>query len=127
MDGSFLESSTDDVHDIRALIEQCNAKRVTALEQELFKQRKRLADAERVLQTKTTKAAIESRRIAADKIDTTLRRLEDITRIELEPRDLRIFPGYYAPVRIVENGERVVKPMRYQRRIAGAPASFDVK
>ena len=36
------------------------------LEQELFKQRKRLADAERTLQTKTTKAATESKRIATD-------------------------------------------------------------
>ena len=37
----------------------------------LFKQRARLADAERTLQTKTTKAATESRRIATDKIEWT--------------------------------------------------------
>jgi hypothetical protein len=37
------------------------------LEQELLKERKRLADAERTLQTKTTTAATESERIAADK------------------------------------------------------------
>jgi hypothetical protein len=127
MDAAFLESSTDDVQGIRELIERYNAAGMTALEQELFKQRKRLADAERTLQTKTTKAATESKRIAADKIHATLGLLEDITRTELEPRDSRIFPGYYAPVLIVENGQRVVKPMRYQCRIAGKPASYDVK
>jgi len=127
MDAAFLESTADDVHDIRRLIEQHNATKETALEQELFKQRARLADAERTLQSKTTKAATESKRIAADKIDGALRRLEDIQRTELKPRDSRIFPGHYAPVLIVENGQRIIKPMRYQCRIAGKPASYDVK
>jgi putative SOS response-associated peptidase YedK len=127
MDASFLESPVDDAHDIRELIGRYNTARVTAFEQELFRQRKRLADAQRVLQTKTTKTAIESARIAADKIEATLRRLEDVTRNELEPRDSRIFPGYYAPVLVIENGQRVIKPMRYQCRIAGKPANHDVK
>ena len=73
-----------------------------------------------------TPPAIDSKRIATDKIDAALRRLEDITRAELEPRDSRIFPGYYAPVLIVENKQRVVKPMRYQCRIAGKPATYVV-
>jgi putative SOS response-associated peptidase YedK len=44
-----------------------------------------------------------------------------------KPRDSRIFPGYYAPVMVMEDGQRVVRPMRYQCRIAGKPASYDVK
>jgi putative SOS response-associated peptidase YedK len=43
-----------------------------------------------------------------------------------EARDSRIFPGHYAPVLAVENGQRVIKPMRYECRIAGKPASYDV-
>jgi putative SOS response-associated peptidase YedK len=127
VDAAFLESTDDGVAGIRQLIEQYNATKTVSLEQELFAQRARLVAAERTLQTKTTKAATESRRIAADKIDATLGRLEDIARTELEPRDSRIFPGYYAPLLIVVNGKRVVKPMRYQCRIAGKPASHDVK
>jgi putative SOS response-associated peptidase YedK len=127
MDASFLESQDSDIERIRKLVERYNADKVTALEQELFRQRTRLVDAERVLKTKTTKAATESKRIASDKIDATLGRLDDIGRAELEPRDSRIFPGYYAPVLIAESGQRVVKPMRYQCRIAGKPASHDVK
>lgn len=127
MDAAFLESSSDEVHDIRASIEKLNASKEAALEQELFKQKKRLADAERTLLTKTTKAATESKRIAADKIDGALRRLEDIKRTELLPRDSRIFPQHYAPVLIVEDGQRLVKPMRYGCRIAGKPANYDIK
>lgn len=48
----------------KALIDAYNAQQATKLEEEPFKQRKGLADAERMLQTKTTKAATESKRIA---------------------------------------------------------------
>jgi putative SOS response-associated peptidase YedK len=127
MDAAFLESSSEDMLDIRRLIEQHNAVKESALEQDLFKQKRRLVDAERTLQSKPAKAAVESKRIAADKIDSALRRLEDIKRTELLPRDSRIFPQHYAPVLVVENGQRVVKPMRYGCRIAGKPANYDIK
>jgi putative SOS response-associated peptidase YedK len=35
--------------------------------------------------------------------------------------------GGYAPVMVVENGRRVVKPMRYQCRVAGSPPINDFK
>ncbi|BCQ22345.1 DUF159 family protein [Caballeronia sp. NK8] len=127
VDDSFRDPQTDEERQIKASIDRFNAEQTTKLEQELFKQRTRLADAERALQTKVTKAATESKRIAADKIDTSLRRLEDINRTEAKPRDSRIFPGTYAPVLVMENGKYVVKPMRYQCRIAGKPANYDVK
>jgi hypothetical protein len=44
-----------------------------------------------------------------------------------EGDDLRIFPWHYAPVMVMENGRRVVKPMRYQLRPAGKPAFSDDK
>jgi hypothetical protein len=50
----------------------------------------------------------------------------DLRRTTPEARDSRIFPGHYAPVLAVENGQRVIKPMRYECRIAGKPASYDV-
>ncbi|PRF10423.1 MULTISPECIES: SOS response-associated peptidase family protein [Burkholderia cepacia complex] len=127
MDAAFADPQGDEQREIKAAIDRFNAEQATALEQELFKQRTRLADAERTLQTKATKAAAESKRIATDKIDATIRRLDDLRRAEPKDRDARIFPGHYAPVMVVENGQRVVKPMRYQCRIAGKPASYDVK
>ncbi|TDN59308.1 SOS response-associated peptidase family protein [Paraburkholderia sp. BL10I2N1] len=127
MEDAFLEPQSDDEREVRALIDRFNAQQVTKLEQDLFKQRARLADAERSLQTKVTKAATESRRIATDKIAWTLGRLDDLRRTSPKAEDSRIFPGHYAPVMVMENGQRVIKPMRYQCRIAGKPASYDVK
>lgn len=100
---------------------------VAALEQEIFKQRKRLADAERVLTTKPTKKAAEDQRIASDKVDAGLRRLGDLKRPELAARDSRIFPGMHAPVMVSEAGKRVLRPMRYQCRPEGKPALYDRK
>jgi hypothetical protein len=127
MDDSFASPRSEEEREIRRLIDQYNASQVKALEEELFKQRARLVAAERTLQSKPTKAAAESKRIATDKIGATLRRLDDIKRTNSEPQDSRIFPGHYAPVLVVEDGQRVVKPMRYQCRIAGKPANYDVK
>lgn len=127
IEDAFANPQSDDEREIKALIDRFNAEQTSKLEQDLFKQRKRLADAERSLQAKVTKAAIESQRIASDKIAWTRGKLDDIQRTEPEDRDSRIFPGHYAPVLVVEDGQRVIKPMRYQCRIAGKPASYDVK
>jgi putative SOS response-associated peptidase YedK len=127
MDDAFVHPQNDVEAEIKQMIERYNLDQSKALEEELFKQRARLVAAERTLQTKTTKAAAESKRIAADKIEAALGRIDDIRRTELLARDSRIFPGNYAPVLIQENGQLVVRPMRYQCRIAGKPASYDFK
>ncbi|WOD17024.1 SOS response-associated peptidase family protein [Paraburkholderia kirstenboschensis] len=127
MEDAFSEPQDDAEREINAVIARYASAQATKLEQELFKQRKRLADAERTLQTKVTKAATESQRIANDKIAWTRGKLEDMQRTQPQPRDSRIFPGHYAPVMVMEDGQRLVKPMRYQCRIAGKPAFYDVK
>lgn len=127
MEDSFTDPQTDAEREIKTLIDRFNVSQATKLEQDLFKQRKRLADAERSLQLKVTRAATESQRIATDKIAWTRGKLDDIRRTEPKARDSRIFPGHYAPVMVMENGRRVVKPMRYQCRIAGKPASYDTR
>lgn len=125
VDAWFSAPVTEEEKQIHALIASHDAAAATTLEQELFKQKKRLADAERTLLTKTTQSATESKRIASNKIDWALRKLSELRRTSLLPGDSRIFPGWYAPVMIWENGRRVVKPMRYQCRPAGVPADFD--
>ena len=127
MDAGFADPHTDDERQVKALIDEYAAEQETTLQRELFAQRKRLADAERALQTKETKAAAESRRIATDKIQRATDRLADLHRTEPKPRDSRIFPATYAPVMVVEDGQRVIKPMRYQCRLAGKPAEYDRK
>src|SRR6266702_211178 len=67
-------------------------------EQDVFKQKKRLADAQRILAEKETKRARENERIATNKIESYLQRLADLKRTESQPDDSRIFPMYFAPV-----------------------------
>jgi putative SOS response-associated peptidase YedK len=127
IDQLFIDPQTDDERAIKTLIDRRNAELATEYEQELFKQRTRLADAERKLAVKETKAAAESKRIATDKVEALKRKLDDLRRTEPKDRDARIFPGIYAPVIVSEGGKLVVKPMRYQCRPAGKPAFYDIK
>jgi putative SOS response-associated peptidase YedK len=127
MDAAFSHPENDEEGEIKALIDAYDAEQATKLEQELFKQRKRLADAERALQTKTTKAALESKRIATSKVEWCLGKLNDLRRTELNDEDHRIFPGWYAPVLIERGSRRLVVPMRYQCRLAGKPSFYDTR
>ncbi len=127
MDANFAMPANAEEQSIAKLIEAYDRDELARLEQELFKQRKRLADAERKLKTGKTKAASENQRIATTKIKWLLKRITDIKRAELEPRDSRIYPGHYAPVMVFEDGRRVIKPMRYQCRPDGKPAFYDRK
>lgn len=85
----------------------CSSINSQKFEEELFKQRKRLADAERILQSKPTKKAQEDQRIATDKVKQLMGRHADLKRTDLRDRDSRIFPGWYVPVMIWEDGKRV--------------------
>lgn len=127
MDANFLDQQTAEERQIRDLILAHDRAQAEKWQQELFKQRKRLADAERSLQAKVTKKAESDQRIATEKVEWLLGKLADLIRTESRPRDSRIFPMHYASVMIWENGCRVVKPMRYQCRPAGKPAFYDSK
>jgi len=110
---AFDDPRTDDERQAKQAIDSFRSQQATKFEQELFKQRKRLADAERTLATKTTKAAVESKRIATEKVEWLLGKLAGLRSAELTEDDRRIFPGHYAPVMVWQNGGRVVRPMRY--------------
>ncbi|MBU9336702.1 SOS response-associated peptidase family protein [Burkholderia multivorans] len=112
-----LAAAGDD--EISAAIFAYRTHRASELESELFKQRTRLAAAEKKLAAKVTKAASEDVRIATDKIEAAMRGLEDLRRTDLQERDSRIFPGWYAPVLIELDGKRVIVPMRYRCRLPG--------
>ena len=127
MEEAFSTSDDSTPAEIREFIDKFKTQQSTKLEQLLFSQRKRLADADRSLLTKTTKAATEAKRISSTKIEWALSKLSDLKRTDLKDSDSRIYPGYYAPVMVMENGRRVIKPMRYQCRPAGKPAFYDTK
>lgn len=59
MDASFANPQTNEQKAIYELIKEFNKTEAAKLEQEVFKQRKRLANTQRSLQTKITKKALE--------------------------------------------------------------------
>ena len=61
---------------------------------------------------KTTKKALEDQRISSEKIEWALGKLGDLRRSSFVDEDARIFPGWFAPVMVAENGRRVLRPMR---------------
>lgn len=122
------DAQTSEERHCRDLVDQFEAVEVGRIQAELFEQRHRLADAERALLSKTTKKALESKRIATAKVERLLDRLADFKRLPGEQDEARIFPGVYCPVMLMDgSGDYVVKPMRYQCRPAGKPAFFDSK
>lgn len=127
MEEPFRHPQNPAERQISKVISAYAAAREVQLQQDLFAQRARLAEAERKLATKVTKAATESQRIATHKVDWLRGKLTDLHRTQPVESDSRIFPGRYAPVMVMEDGKRVVKPMRYQCRPAGKPAFFDTK
>ncbi len=127
MEDDFESPATDEERRINELIKRFRSERTKKLEAELFKQKKRLADADRALQAKLTKAAQESQRIAGNKVETLLEQIGDLKRTQSKTKDGRIFPMNYASVVTLENGQLVVRPMRYHCRPARAPEAYDRK
>lgn len=101
------------------------AERETWVQQEIFKQTRRKADAERALQVKVTKKEQENLRIASDKIPDLVKELAGLRRTDSKETDARFYPGMYAPVIVLEDGKRVIKPMRYHCRLPGWDAAYE--
>ncbi len=127
MDAAFQADSTEEMKSIRALVDEYQAQEVAKLGQELVDQRDRLAKAELKLKTKVTKKATDDQRIATNKIKRAEEKLEEFQKLSSSGGDARMFPGYYVPVMVVEDGKKIVRPMRYQCRIAGSPENFDAR
>lgn len=126
IDLAFADDASAGAGEIRAHIQAWNAALATRSELDLFKQAKRLADAERKLSLKETKTALNDQRIAGNRIHQLKRWIADAKRTVHEPaRDDRIYPDWYAPVLVEEGSRRIVRPMRYHLRPSGMDPSID--
>ena len=123
----FDNPTTEPERQIKATIDQYRAAEVAKLERELFAQRKRLADAERMLAAKPTKAAAESKRIAGNKIEQAMTRLDRLKSTKPHVAEARIFPMHYAPIVLQDVGRRVMRLGRYHCRKAGEAEFIDRK
>ena len=107
VDAWFTRDGNGDQAKIADMIETFNEKEIAKLEQEMFKQKKRVADAERTLQTKATKKALETIS-ASPRTKSNGRSASWATSSARNSsrRDARMFPGWYVPVIVSENGKR---------------------
>lgn len=127
MDDAFLTPESPEEAQIRSWIDELNAGEARKYEEQLFTQKTRQVAAERMLKIKVTKKTQEDLRISTNKIDQAQRKLDDLRRTEPKDRDSRIFPFWYAPVMVMEEGHLVVKPMRYHCRLPGWTPSMERK
>lgn len=127
MELAFEHPETKDEQKIKSLIDEYRTTQSRQLEQELFKQRKRLADAERTIKTKATKKAMEDQRIATAKTEALVHRIADVKRTELKERDNRIFPMYYSFIVINRGNGHEIIAARYHCRPNGKPSILDRK
>ena len=123
----FDEPRNDGERKIKAYIDEYRAAETTKLERELFAQKKRLADADRTLASKPTKAAAESKRIATDKIAKALERLERLRATQPNVAEARIFPMHFAPIVMQDGARRVMRLARYHCRKPDEPVFVDRK
>lgn len=128
MEANFLgEVKTAEEKEIKQLILDYRKVKVAEEQEKLFGFKKRLADAERKLSTKPTKAAQKEKEVCERQIDRTKLRLEKLESRDLTEGDSRIFPMGWAPMMILKDGHRVVVPARYHLRPQGQNESFDRK
>ncbi len=112
----FHEKRGDAELKIKQSIDAYRSAEITKLEREVFAQKKRLADAERTLAAKPTKAATESQRIAGNKIELALTRLERLKATQPHPAEARIFPLHFAPIVMQVGDKRLMRLGRYHCR-----------
>ncbi len=127
LEDQFQQPESAEEERIRASILAFRTRLRQSLELELTEQRERLARAERRLALRATQTAEKERRIAQQKIDRSLARLQDLKERPEKPQDSRIFPFFYAALVVTDQGQRVIRPLRYHLRPFGKPASIDQK
>lgn len=124
---NFSNPQTPEERRIKELDVEYRTKKVAELEQEIFKQKKRLADAERKLKVKETKSALNEQRVATSKVEASLERVALLTGTQPHEDDHRIFPMSYAPIILKRDGRNVLTLARYHLRQQAKPAFTDQK
>lgn len=125
IDRYFLTPRNAGEEKVKAAIDSYRAMKIPEWEQEIFKQRKRYADAERALKTKPTKKAESDLGISSRKIEQLKGWLDGTKTLENKPDDFFVHPMVYGPVIVQTDEGRMLTAMRYHCRLAGKPPSVD--
>lgn len=113
---AFLETRDPELEAIRDLLLGHRLAQIQAADREIASQSARLEDAKQRLANKPAKGAGHSQRMATQKIEAARRRKDFLTQGPAQWHVGRMFPGSHVPVLTMENGQLVVRSMRYQCR-----------
>lgn len=127
VEDEFLDATGAKQKNIAKLIKAHRKKASENLEKEISDQELRLSKAKFGFAKEETKTLEKEIGIATRRIDKAKAKLDAINKNTSGKLDSRIFAFHWAPVIIMERGERRIVPMRYHLRPFGAPASFDGK
>lgn len=125
IDRYFLKPRNDSEVRVKAAIDAYREIKIPEWEAEIFKQRKRYADAERALKVKHTKKAEADLGISSRKVEQLKGWLDGTKTFENKPDDVVVHAMNYGPVIIQTDQGRKLTAMRYHCRLAGKPASID--
>ena len=125
IDRYFMQPRNEAEHKVKLAIEAYRAVKIPEWEQEIFKQRKRYADAERALRMKHTKKAEADLGISSRKVEQLKGWLDGTKTFENKPDDVVVHAMNYGPVIVQTDKGRMLTAMRYHCRLAGKPASID--
>jgi putative SOS response-associated peptidase YedK len=110
---------------MRERLDRLQSAQISALRAELSVQDERLIRARIKLEGKETKTLLNELRIAQNKVTQIQERIDEWERQPPHPE--RIFPGVFAPLLVAHEGQRWIRPFRYQLRPSGEAESFDRK
>jgi putative SOS response-associated peptidase YedK len=126
LDAFFIkEAETPGEKEIKKLAEEYQKRQISEIETDIFKQKKRLADAERKLAVKPVKSTENDKRIATNKINLGLKKIEKLQKLKLDDSDSRIYPKMYSPLILQEGSQRVLRLARYHLRPSSETEEFD--
>lgn len=126
-EANFSNPKTKDEKAIQKLIQEYRSNLILKLEEDLFSQKTRNNKANEALKTKVTKKAQNDLDVSKRQIERIKKRLEKIKDTKPRENDSRIYAYDYAPVIVLEKGERVLKLMRYHLRPPTMKEDFDRK
>lgn len=125
IDRYFLQPRNEAERRVKEAIDAYRSIKIPEWEADIFKQRKRHADAERALKTKHTKKAEADLGISSRKVEQLKGWLDGMKTAENKPDDAVVHAMNYGPVIIQTGKGRMLTAMRYHCRLAGKPASID--
>lgn len=116
VDQAFLETQELELEPIRDLVIRHRLAQIRTADEEIASQVARLADAQRCLGSNEAKAAGHSTRMSTHKIAAARRRRASLAQNVDGCQLGRMFPGSFVPIVTVQDGQTLIRPMRYQCR-----------